>query len=372
MQELSDDFSHQIGTYDQRLAAIKRTREAKASAIQGATTKMQSELLQKMTGTVDTVEAIGKYAQNAFNKMTAEQEDYDTKLARISGFEANHEEGLINTLMQKAARLETTQAELTGWQRMERHQTAAWRNEANRQLRNLQKSMDQEQAEIEGSQLDYELNSNKKRRGMEQYVGGLLRDASKEESAEITKLTEDAQNKMQGLMSSEQAQAEKEASDLKLAQSRVRQSEDEAETQVAQARNQAKEVEQKARLYHEKVNAAEEKLKTQFPQDGASEYQNQVRKLEKRLATLGSAGALPQALLQDVSAPQVFMRSRKSASALPQALLQEDAAAPQVLALRSLNAELKEENDSLRKEDEMLERRAKKIADALIERGISV
>ena len=91
------------------------------------------------------------------------------------------------------------------------------------------------------------------------------------------------------------------------------------------------------------------------------------------MATLGSAGALPQALLQDVPAPQVLgMRSRKSASALPQALLQEDVAAPQVLALRSLNAELKEENDSLRKEDEMLERRAKKIADALIERGISV
>merc|ERR1719335_1245390 len=112
-------------------------------------------------------------------------------------------------------------------------------------------------------------------------------------------------------MASERAQEQEEQSDLKLVQGRVRESEDAAESEVAQARAQAKEVEQKAALYHQKVNAAEEKLKNQFPQDGGNEYQAQVRKLEKRLATLGSS------------------------SVMPQALLQEDAAAPQVQALRS-------------------------------------
>lgn len=353
MQNLSDDFSHTIGTYDQRLAAIRKTRETKAAAIQQGTQEFQTDMLNVMEGTATQIENSSDFARNAFSKMEQERAAYDLKLDNISGFEANHESGLIDELETKAAQLERSNKQLTTSFQREKHQTYAWRNEAKRQLRNLERSMSLDKSQMESSELDYEMGISEKRRDMDKYVQGMLRDASTEEAGEVRTISDEAQSQLRGLASSEEATQEQEEAEMNGIRSNVQSTESGLQNDVDQAATQARTLEAKADEYHNRVNAAEAKLSDQFSAGttDAAAYETQVQNLQEKLSTLGRSSLLQTAF---------------------SSALQEGASEPQVAALRSLNAELKKENDALRHEDEKLESRAKKISDALVARGISV
>merc|ERR1719409_1864107 len=130
-----------------------------------------------MGATVDKVASIGDYADKTFKQVANDQKEYDMKLAKISGFTANHDDELVQQLEDKAFKLEQSHKRLLDWQRKEKHQTRAWRNEVERRLKQLETKLENEQTNIEGDQLNAVMN-------VQNQMGAAMQAQAADEDAE--------------------------------------------------------------------------------------------------------------------------------------------------------------------------------------------
>merc|ERR1719482_2298949 len=106
-----------------------------------------------MTQTAGKVTEIRSYADRTFEHVAESQKEYRAKLEHVSGFTANHDDHLIQQLEDQAFHLEQSHTRLMDWQRKEKHQTKAWRNEVERRLMQLELKLENEESTGEGDRV---------------------------------------------------------------------------------------------------------------------------------------------------------------------------------------------------------------------------
>jgi len=321
---------------------VRKKRIDTVKTIHGQTTAVKHKLLDQLTLDAQDLASTKKLSTDTLKDLARDADAYAKKMDHISGFEANHDEALVEEMRSKSNKLMGTNEKLVTWQTMFKHRTLAWRNEVARRLGQMGRKIEHEESWIADDQLDGELSQNKKLRAMQKMMDADVTAAAQHENGMMNGLVGSIGSQMSHLMKEQGTESASEANEMNRAQDAVRNS----GAAGSQDKNSAQ--------------SAGQLL--------AERSKDLVAQMHAQNAHMNSEGAI-----YDSSRDPRFdegikaLQGKISKMSLVELGQSGDAS---VAALKSLRDELKRENSQLAHEDSMLDARADKIGHALQVKGL--
>lgn len=334
----------QVADYQEKTQQLKTQRQNAAVGIHKQTTALKSTMIASLGKAVGGVEHLRTNADNTFRQLKGDQVAYEMKLGKMSSFESNHDEGLIEKLGKKAYQLESSHKQLTDWQRMFKHRTMAWRNEVERRVKQLTTGLEDEQDGIMNDQLNTELKSNDRMRNMKRGMEDAVTAASRAEAGQMSGLVGNMQEQMNGLIKAEGGGEAGEHGAISRAGQYIKAGQKGTDADLNAANNGGNSLSSKTDAFRQKIEQAKATMADGADSASATKnlrFDQGIRELERKMSALS--------LLQT-----------------------NDPKETQVQALIELNKELARENQNLKKEDDMLDSRAEKIVETARAKGITV
>jgi hypothetical protein len=319
-------------TLIERLEQSKSSRGKQAEQFKAHVDKTEKQLEDKVNDVKETISDLSSRVQTAKVETDTGIKRFEQQVTELEGTETDHNKDVLDKIDADVSAYQTEHSSLMQWGMSNKHQTSAWRDAVERELRTLLFSLDENAAAEAGNQLNEEMDMNNAMRDLQKHIEGDSAKSAVSNSAYLTKMLGRTESLVKNAMGDEEEMEGKVLADEHSAENGLSAEESRSKDQVAQLQHNEDEMKGKAQDLDTQLQVVSGQMKSQLvlPMQTASEANVAVdNKLRAQNSILKSMqGRFPEA--------ESFVEIAEGSSKEQTAQAAEDEKA----ALHKLNSEL--------------------------------
>jgi len=137
LNHVVNETESQMDDFRSEIRDVRTHREEEATKIHEESSALKNEMTTEMGQAVERIEAMRSDTSRKFDALSAEQEQYDKKLAAMIGTANNRDQGQINSMQAKISELEGNNQKLREWQTTFKRKTSNWRQDVEHRIHEL-------------------------------------------------------------------------------------------------------------------------------------------------------------------------------------------------------------------------------------------
>lgn len=357
LNEVIGSSMNQMANFKTRLVEIQRSREKDSIDLHNQISQSKVDMADEISQAVDVMKNMKTNADQTYTEMEQEQKNFDRMIINASMISSDHDDGAIGQLADQMYSMNSVHERLMEWWKNFKHMTKAWRYHVEHRMDEMKQSIGGEDDMIEKSRL---ANENAQQKGLKNLQSGVEHEvvkASQKEAGQIGGVVYTVEGEMNDLQTAAKHSEEEKAAEMRAIRSKINNAEEMSGQDIAEMNSAGEALNEKSNDFSVAVNAADGTIAQElmFPtlemQEGSKAQQNVKAQMDL------------QSKIQHLS---------QVAASLLQTGGKDHGEAIEASAIRKLNAQLRNENTELEKEDAYLEHRVDTLSQKLKDLGITL